>query len=157
MRSIQNFAKVLEREFPAYVAVVFFQAGVRREFESYWREGAKWTWGRGGKRKGRTPQITQTRLVKFSREKLLRHSSVKNNCCREMCRVNDRKYGIEFMPLYFCVLNSYSKQYDGSFDLRMNCLRRRKSQNLPGPISIFLNVFFRRLNSDARHGTWPMF
>ena len=81
--------------------------------------------GEGGERKERTAQITQTRLVKFSREKLLRHSSVKNNnCCREMCRVNDRKYGIELMPPYFCVLNSYSKQYDDSFDLRMNCFRR---------------------------------
>ena len=33
--------------------------------------------GRGEERKGRTSQITQTRLIKFSREKLLRHSSVK--------------------------------------------------------------------------------
>ena len=29
--------------------------------------------------------------------------------------------------------------------------------NLPGPISKFLNVFFRRLQSNYRHGTWPMF
>ena len=38
MWSIQNFAKVLEREFSVYVAFSF-QTGVRKE--SYWREGEK--------------------------------------------------------------------------------------------------------------------
>ena len=30
------------------------------------------------------------------------------------------------------------------------------SSNLLGPVSILLNVFFRRLHCDYRHGTWPM-
>ena len=53
MRSLQNFAKVLEREFSANVAVAFFQAFVRKELKSYWSEGAKWTLGRGGEGRGR--------------------------------------------------------------------------------------------------------
>ena len=61
--------------------------------------------GRG--EEGKNSPNHSNRLVKFSWEKLLWYSNVKKNCCQEMCRVNDRKYGIEFMPPFFCVLNSY--------------------------------------------------